>query len=183
MNTVLFLVQTVVGIYTVVLLLRVWFQYCRVDFYNPISQKIVKLTQPVLAPLRKIIPTKFNIDFSAIVLAFLLNLMQYLFLRSVVEFGFALEWTALLAALSVLKTIGKMLFWIIFIRAILSWFSKGSHPLDYLLYQMSEPMLLPIRRILPSTGMIDFAPMVLAFLLILGNNLLLDLLGMFWILA
>lgn len=60
MNTLQFLVQTIVGLYTIVLLLRVWLQWCRVDFYNPFSQTIVKLTQPVLAPLQKFIPTVAN---------------------------------------------------------------------------------------------------------------------------
>ncbi|MBE2894347.1 YggT family protein [Spirabiliibacterium falconis] len=183
MNTLPFLLQTVIGLYTIVLLLRAWFQFCRVDFYNPLSQTVVKLTQPVLAPLRKVIPTKHNLDFAAIVLAFGLNIVLYAGLNSLSET--ALPWSsiAIISAFSLLKTFGKIVFWAIFIRAVLSWFSRGQHPLDYLLYQISEPLLTPIRRILPNTGMIDFAPMVLAFALILANNLLLDIFGILWFYA
>lgn len=183
MNTLPFLLQTVIGLYTIVLLLRAWFQFCRVEFYNPLSQTVVKLTQPVLAPLRKVIPTRKNIDIAAIVLAYALNVVLYASLNSLSET--ALPWSSMLiiAAFSLVKTFGKIIFWAIFIRAVMSWFSRGQHPLDYVLYQISEPLLAPIRRILPSTGMIDFAPMVLAFGLILGNNLLLDIFGALWFYA
>lgn len=56
MNTLTFLLSTVIELYTMVLLLRVWMQWARCDFYNPFSQFVVKITQPIIGPLRRIIP-------------------------------------------------------------------------------------------------------------------------------
>lgn len=56
MNTLTFLLSTVIELYTMVLLLRVWMQWARCDFYNPFSQFVVKVTQPIIGPLRRIIP-------------------------------------------------------------------------------------------------------------------------------
>lgn len=182
MNTLQFLVQTVVGLYTFILVLRAWFQYCQVDFYNPLSQVVVKLTQPVLAPLRKLIPTRKNIDFAALVLAFVLNMLKYPLLAGGFD-GASLPQFALIGVLAVIKAFGEIIFWAILIRAVMSWFSQGNHPLEYQLYRITEPLLAPIRRILPNTGMIDFSVMALAFILIFGNKLLMDFFGALWLLA
>ncbi|MGR3806568.1 YggT family protein [Pasteurella testudinis DSM 23072] len=182
MNTLQFLVQTVIGLYTFILVLRAWFQYCQVDFYNPLSQVVVKLTQPVLAPLRKLIPTRKNIDFAALVLAFVLNMLKYPLLIGSFD-GASLWQFAVIGVLAVVKAFGEMIFWAILIRAVMSWFSQGNHPLEYQLYRITEPLLAPIRRILPNTGMIDFSVMALAFILIFGNKLLMDLFGSLWVLA
>ncbi len=183
MNTSHFLVQTIVGIYTFILVLRAWFQYCQVDFYNPLSQTVVKLTQPVLAPLRKLIPTRNNIDFAALALAFIINTLKYPLLLGSISASLNWGQFALIGVLAVIKTFGEIIFWAILIRAVMSWFSQGNHPLEYQLYRISEPLLAPIRRILPNTGMIDFSVMALAFILILGNNLLLNLFDVLWMLA
>lgn len=183
MNTLQFLIQTVVGIYTFILVLRTWFQYCQVDFYNPLSQTVVKLTQPVLAPLRNIIPTIKNIDLAALVLAMVINMLKYPLLLG--SFTVGLNWGqfVLIGVLAVAKAFGEMIFWAILIRAVMSWFSRGNHPLEYQLYRITEPLLSPIRRILPNTGMIDFSVMALAFILIFSNKLLLDVFGSLWLAA
>ncbi|MGV6987806.1 YggT family protein [Testudinibacter sp. P80/BLE/0925] len=182
MNTLQFLVQTVAGLYTFILILRAWFQYCQVDFYNPLSQVVVKLTQPVLAPLRKLIPTRKNIDFAALAFAFVLNMLKYPLLTGGFD-GASLPQFALIGVLAMIKAFGEIIFWAILIRAVMSWFSQGNHPLEYQLYRITEPLLAPIRRILPNTGMIDFSVMALAFILIFGNKLLMDLFGALWLLA
>lgn len=183
MNTLQFLVQTIVGLYTIVLLLRVWLQWCHVDFYNPFSQTIVKLTQPVLAPLQKFIPTVANINVAALCVAFLINALKYPIIFGDTINSFFSWQIGVTSLLALIKTMGKIIFWIILIRAVMSWFTQGQHPLEYVLHQMSEPLLTPIRKLLPSTGMIDFAPMILAFALILGNSILLDLFGHLWLVA
>lgn len=183
MNTLQFLVQTVVGLYTFILVLRAWFQYCQVDFYNPLSQTVVKLTQPVLAPLRKLIPSRNRIDLAALLLAFVINVLKYPLLLGSLSVGLNWGQLALIGALAVVKAFGEIIFWAILIRAVMSWFSQGNHPLEYQLHRITEPLLAPIRRILPNTGMIDFSVMALAFILILGNKLLLDIFGSLWLAA
>lgn len=185
MNTLQFLIQTIIGVYIFILVAKTWLQYCRVDFYNPLSQTLVKLTQPVLAPLRKIVPMKYNIDFAALLVAFILGAVKLPLLYWLMSGTLSLElpYLLLLGILSVAKAWGEIIFWAIFLRAIMSWFSRGNNPLDYVLYQISEPLLAPIRRILPSTGMLDFSVMVLGIILILLNNVLLDLFGQLWLIA
>ena len=86
----------------------------------------------------------------------------------------------LLGVLSIVRAFGEMILYVIFIGAILSWFRRGNDPLSYLLYQLGEPVLAPIRRLLPKTGMIDFSPMVLAFILFWLNRVLWDLAPTIW---
>ncbi|PJG85718.1 YggT family protein [Conservatibacter flavescens] len=184
MNAIQYLIFTLIGLYSFILVLRAWFQYCKVDFYNPLSQTLVKLTQPVLAPLRKVIPSKNNLDLAALIAAFILSAIKYPALTLIGgQVMPAIPQTLLIGILGVIKTFGEILFWSILIRAILSWFSRGNSPLEYTLYQITEPVLGPIRRLLPSTGMIDFSVMILGFILIFGNKLMYDFFNVLWLLA
>lgn len=185
MNSIQLLLQMVIGVYSTFLLLRAWFQYCRVDYYNPLSQTIVKITQPVLGPIRRIIPTRKNIDFAALFMVFILGTIQaFLILNSMKEANLSLINYVIIGALSVIKQIGTILFWSIFLQAILSWFGQNQQ-LSVILYQMTNFALAPIRRFMPNTGMIHFSPMVLAFALIFINNILASssLIGAYWSLA
>lgn len=184
MNSIQFLILTLIGLYSFILILRAWFQYCRVDFYNPLSQTLVKVTQPVILPLQKIIPTVRNINLAPLLAAFIISALKYPLLNFLIgqtniNWGLAF----ILGGLSVIKTFGEIIFWAILIRAIMSWFSRGNNQAEYLLYQITEPLLSPIRRILPNTGMIDFSVMILGFILIFANKVGYDLFGGLWALA
>ncbi|WP_373277956.1 YggT family protein [Ferrimonas marina] len=155
-----FLVTTLLELYLMVVLLRLWLQYVRADFYNPFSQFVVKATHPILAPMRRVVPSIGRLDSSALLLAFLVG---------------SLIWTAklllsgngwnvivfVLGAVTVLKKAGVLLFWMLLIRAILSWVSQGHNPVEAVLHQLTEPMLAPIRRFLPPMGGLDFSMLVL----------------------
>lgn len=178
MNSIQYLISTLLGLYMLIVMLRMWFQYCSVDFYNPISQAIVKITDPVLVPLRKALPTVKNIDLAAILFVAVLGILGGTWSAEMIGQG----WIhfLLLGVLSVVKVFGEMILYIIFFGAILSWFSRGNDPFGYLLYQLGEPVLSPIRKFLPKTGMIDFSPMILAIALLFGNRLMYDIFGTLW---
>lgn len=76
MNTLTFLLSTVIELYTMVLLLRIWMQWAHCDFYNPFSQFVVKVTQPIIEPLRRVIPAMGGIDFSPMILVLLLYVIN-----------------------------------------------------------------------------------------------------------
>ncbi|MFB0975899.1 MAG: YggT family protein, partial [Tolumonas sp.] len=76
MNTLFFLLDTVFSIYLMVVLLRFWLQWTRADFYNPLSQFCVKLTHPILTPLRRIIPGFRGIDFASLLLAYVVAVLK-----------------------------------------------------------------------------------------------------------
>ena len=120
MNTLTFLLSTVIELYTMALLLRVWMQWSRCDFYNPFSQFIVKITQPIIGPLRRIIPPMGPIDSASALVALVLSFIKAIVLFKVVTFQ-PIIWIA--AVLIVLKTIGLLIFWVLLVMAIMCWVS------------------------------------------------------------
>ncbi len=86
MKTLTFLLSTVIELYTMVVLLRVWMQWARCDFYNPFSQFVVKATQPIVGPLRRIIPAMGPIDSASLLVAFILCVIKAIVLFMVITF-------------------------------------------------------------------------------------------------
>lgn len=166
MKTLTFLLSTVIELYTMVVLLRVWMQWARCDFYNPFSQFVVKATQPVVGPLRRIIPAMGPLDSASLLVAFILCVVKAIVLFMVVTFQ-PIIWIS--ALLILIKTVGSLIFWVLLLMAIMSWVSQGRSPVEYVLMQLADPLLRPIRRLLPSMGGIDFSPMVLVLLLYVIN--------------
>ena len=149
-----------------------------VDYYNPISQFTLKFTQPVIAPLRKVFPVVKKVETAALVLVFLLC-----GLKSILFGGLNLNFFLLLGILGLIKNIGIAIFYVLIAGAILSWFNRGNNPAFYALYQLTEPLLKPIKRILPTVGVIDFSPMVIAIVLLFLNNLFYDYFKVLWVIA
>lgn len=167
MNAMNFLISTAFDLYIMVVLLRIWLQWARADFYNPFSQFIVKATQPVVAPLRRFIPSIGNIDMATVLFAYVLSLGKFLLLQLVVDGGISSfsPTLFLVGFLSLLKAAGGLIFWVLIIRAILSWVSQGQNPMEYVMIQLSDPLLNPIRRFIPPMGGLDLSMLVLFVLL------------------
>lgn len=182
MSSMSFLISTLFDLYIMVVILRIWLQAARADFYNPFSQFVVKATQPVVAPLRRVIPSIGSIDLATIVFAYVLCVVKFVALILVASGGsvsFSPDFL-LLGLLSLLKAAGGLLFWVLLIRAILSWVSQGRSPIEYVFHQLTEPMLAPIRRILPAMGGFDLSVLVLFIALQFVNFLMGDLIGPVW---
>jgi YggT family protein len=183
MLTLTFLVKTVVDTYVMVLLLRVWMQLARSDFYNPFSQFVVKITQPIIGPLRRIIPPLGPFDSASLLLAFVLMTIKYPLLLLIQGGAMSLSpYNLLVGLISVIKSAGHLIFWVMILRALMSWVSQGRSPIDYVMYQLTEPLMAPIRRVLPAMGGIDFSAMVVILILYLINYLGMDLFGELWFL-
>lgn len=181
MLTLTFLVKTLIELYVMVLLIRIWMQWARCDFYNPLAQFIVKITQPVIAPMRKVIPSMGPIDTSSLLLAFILTTIKYPVLLLIQVGALSLDPTNLLVGLlSLIKSAGTLVFWVIIVRSIMSWISQGRSPVEYVLIQMTEPLMSPIRRFLPAMGGIDFSAMVVILILYALNYLGMDLFPGLW---
>lgn len=177
MQFLTFIVPTIIQLYIIILLLRVWMQWVRADFYNPFSQFVVKTTQPIVGPLRRFIPAIGAIDTATLLVAYILTIANILFVMWATN-TLALISIALLpiSFIQLLTYAGKLVFWLILIRAILSWISQGRNPIDYMLMQLTEPLMLPIRRIIPAMGGLDFSAMIVMLILIALNYLRLDIL-------
>lgn len=182
MNSMSFLISTLFDLYIMVVILRIWLQAARADFYNPFSQFIVKATQPVIAPLRRVIPSVGSIDLATVFFAYVLCILKFVALILVASSGsvsFSAEFLYL-GLLSLVKAAGGLLFWVLLIRAILSWVSQGRSPIEYVFHQLTEPMLEPIRRIIPAMGGFDLSVLVLFIGLQFANFLMGDLIGPIW---
>ncbi|WP_087021983.1 YggT family protein [Thaumasiovibrio subtropicus] len=182
MNAIAFLVTTVFDLYIMVVLLRVWLQWSRADFYNPFSQFVVKATQPVVAPLRRLIPPIGSLDLATVLFAYVLSTAKFLVLQLVLTKGavaISPEWL-LIGLMALVKAAGSLVFWVMILRAILSWVSQGRSPVEYVMHQLSEPVLAPIRRILPSMGGIDLSVMVFLIGLNFLNIAIGEFIGPVW---
>lgn len=181
MLTLTFLVKTLIELYVMILLIRIWMQWSRCDFYNPLAQFIVKVTQPIIRPMRKVIPALGPIDTSSLLLAFILTTLKYPVLLLVQVGVLSLDpMNLLVGLLSLLKSAGTIVFWVIIARSLMSWISQGRSPVEYVLIQMTEPMMAPIRRFLPAMGGIDFSAMIVILILYALNYLGMDIFPGLW---
>ena len=160
-----YVLQTLGSLYLLIVLLRFVLQLVRANFYNPLCQFIVKATQPLLKPLRRIIPSMFGLDMSSLVLAILvqLALMALTLLLTYGTIGNPLQ-LLIWSLIGVTALFLKIFFFALIISVILSWVAPGSHnPGAELVNQICEPALAPFRKILPNLGGLDLSP-IFAFL-------------------
>jgi YggT family protein len=173
-NPAVFLIQTLLGLYALVVMLRFLLQLLRVDFYNPLSQFVVKLTSPVLRPLRRVIPGYQGIDFSSLVLAWMVKSLEVFLvvwlLRGSPPLLGALIWS--LPELCAL--ILNIFLFAVLIQVILSWVNPDPfNPTLGVLRRLTDPLLRPAQRILPPIGGLDLSPMLVVIGLVLLEMLLL----------
>jgi len=175
----IYILSTLGTLYISLVLMRFLCQLVRADYYNPISKALVKYTNPLLIPLRKIIPGFFGIDWAALVLAIVLQavLMQILFFilgAGLVNPLLLLPW-AIIALLGLLLT---FYYWGVIIMIIASWVAPHSYnPAMLLLRQIVDPVMAPFRKILPPLGMIDLSPMIFFMVLQIVRSYLMPLLA------
>ena len=162
-----YILQTIGSLYLLVVLLRFILQLVRANFYNPVCQFIVRATQPLLRPLRRLIPSFAGLDLASLVLAILVQLV--LMALTLLLLGYELNNPLQLLVWSIIGVTAlflKVFFFALIISVILSWVAPGTHnPAAELINQICEPLLAPVRRILPSMGGLDLSPIV-AFLLL-----------------
>ncbi|WP_337878890.1 YggT family protein [Rheinheimera sp.] len=175
-DALFFLVSTLIKLYLMVVVLRLWLQAARADFYNPFSQFIVKATNPAVIPLRRFLPSLGGFDTGTWLLAFVICLL-HVSLTQLFQMGQLYVIYLPLGALVLLVTeILQLVFWVLVIRALLSWFSQGRNPMELVLMQLTEPLLRPVRRVIPSLGGLDLSVLVvllgLQFVQILLQSLL-----------
>lgn len=172
MNPFLEIMFMLVRIYTAIVLLRFFLQYFRADYYNPLSQFVIKTTDPLIRPLRRVIPGFGGIDISSLFLAWMIGVASML-LVSLYLGSFAPGRILLLPLLQVATGCFDLFMFLVFMRAILSWFaSPGYNPVFALLGQLTEPLLSRCRRLLPAMSGIDLSPIIALFGLMLASRLI-----------
>lgn len=162
-----YVVQTFLSLYLIAMLLRFLLQVVRADFYNPICQFLVKVTNPLVIPLRRVVPSVAGIDVASLLLAFVLQVACIAALVFIKLGGFPPIGILLIGGvLGVVALLVNIYFFALLAMIILSWVAAGSrHPAIYLLHQITEPVMAPFRKVLPNMGGLDFSP-ILVFILI-----------------
>jgi len=158
-SALVFIVNALTSLYLLLLLLRFWLPWLRADFRNPLAQGILKLTSPVIVPLRRIVPSFGRLDTATILFAFTvqyLSLLLILFLIGA-SASFSIIATSAIAKLVLLSL--NLFMFAIFIRIILSWISPGQYnPATAIITTLTEPVLRPVRRLIPAMGGFDISP-------------------------
>lgn len=173
-NAAVFLINTVFDLYIMAVLLRFLLQLVRADFYNPICQFLISITNPLLLPLRRVFKGLMGIDVAAIILMLLLELIKFsiLFygLQSINPYWHGL---IILSIANIFQQTTSLYLFVIIILAILSWVSPHSltSQIGNLLRLLTEPLLRPIRRLLPSISGFDLSPLVVLICIQLINIL------------
>ncbi len=155
------LIQTLFGLYILVVLLRFLLQLVRADFYNPISQFIVKATQPPLGPLRRIIPGLAGVDVAAVVLLFALQFAEIWLIQVIHGKPPSAAGIGILAVAELIKLTIYLFFFTIIVQVVLSWVNPHAHnPITVLVFRINEPLLRPARRLLPPFSGVDLSPLL-----------------------
>lgn len=171
-SPILFIISTLFDLYVVLVLLRFLLQTLHANFYNPISQFVVKATTPPLKPLRRVIPGFGGQDIAALVLCMLLLFVKYLLFRvlgagavdianALVPIG-SISFVGLIfvAIAEIVASFINIFLFAIFIQVILSWVNPGTYnPAVALIVTICNPVMRPIQRIIPSMGGLDISPM------------------------
>jgi len=173
-DPLVFLIDTLFSLYILAVMLRFLLQWTQADFYNPISQFLVKITHPPLRVMRRFVPAVGRIDSSSLVLALLLQMVANFAILAIKGVMIGIVALMVLSFTDLLKMVIDIFVYAIFAGAILSWFAPGSYGgASSLLYSLTDPILNVCRRLVPDFGGIDLSPLVALVLLQLVKMMIL----------
>ncbi len=172
-SALLFLLNTIFSILTLIFLLRFLMQALKTSFNNPVGQMVIALTDFAVKPVRRFIPSWKKLDLSTLVLACLMQLILQLILLSLVQSQITtntLIWPTVIfsSIIGVVRTLFDIFFYAIILQVILSWVNPHT-PITPVLHSITRPILGPIQKIVPTVSGIDFSPLVAIILLQMLN--------------
>ena len=165
-NASVFLVQTFFGLYLILVLVRFLMQVSRADYYNPICQVVVRLTDPAIKPFNKVLPRILGIDFATLIFALLIQVVAIslvmLLTDNLIFHPTYIGW----ALVGLASMILDIYFFALIAMVIASWIAPYSnHPAMSLIIQLTDPICRPARKLLPPMGGLDFS-IILVFVVI-----------------
>jgi YggT family protein len=159
-NAFAYLIGTLIDLYVAAVLLRLLLQWVRADFYNPICQFLVKVTNPVLVPLRRVIPSIGRLDTASVVLMLALEIMEISIISYIGSTALNIPQIVAFSAIKLIMTLLMTYFFLIIASVILSWIGhRTHHPVVPLVYQLTEPVLRPFRKFIPPIAGLDLSPL------------------------
>jgi YggT family protein len=182
-NSAALLFNALAGLYLLAILLRFMLQLAKADFYNPVSQSVVKVTDPAVRLFRSFIPGYRGIDFSSLILALVVEavaicVLILLYGGSIPSVGFVITW----AFVGVIYFIINIYYYAIIASIIMSFImlfsgNMNPHPILRVIWQLTEPVMAPVRKIIPPMGGLDFSPIFIFIAIGLLQNLLIQTFG------
>lgn len=172
-NPLIFLIQTLGGLYAFVAMLRFLLQLTKADFYNPVSQFVVKVTSPVLMPLRRFIPGFRGMDISSLVLAWLVQTAVLFLVGLLAGLGLASIGAVIWSIPALVELTIDVFIYAVIVRVVLSWVNPNpSNPMVRLIERLTDPVMEPVQRRLPAIGGLDLSPIAVTIGLVLLQMLL-----------
>ena len=156
-----YIIQAIGQLMLFLLLARFWLPWFRADFRNPIAQGILRLTSPIVVPVRRVLPSVGRLDTATILVAYVVQFLLITVLVAIQGRAFNGVSIAIVAAIELVILSLNLFFFVILIRIILGWFAPATHnPLTMMLHSLAEPILAPFRRWVPPMGGIDISPII-----------------------
>ena len=175
--------STIAGLYLLLVVARFLLQLAKADFYNPISQAVFKATDPVVRVLRSFIPGYKGVDFSSLILAFIVQFLAItvtilLYGGAIPSVGFIITWSFI----GVLNFIILFYYYALIASIVMSFVMMFSgnmnpHPILLLVWQITEPIMAPFRRVIPPMGGLDFSPLFIFLIFGLFRNFIYQTFG------
>lgn len=165
-NAGVFLINALFGLYIFAVLLRFLLQLVRADFYNPLCQAIVTVTNPPLRPMRRYIPALRGLDTASIILLMALQMINTWLVAVILGASPAVSGLLVVALAELLSKTVWTFIGAIIIQVILSWVAQGVYnPVISVIYSLTDPLLGPMRNAIPPLGGLDFSPLIAIILL------------------
>lgn len=159
-QALMFIVQFVFGLYSFVIVLRLWLRMVDADYRNPFVMSIAKSTTPVVRKLQKFLPDIRHFETASLVLLLVITLIKLILISFISGYiphiAGLIAWTLA----SMLEVVLDAVFYLMIIMAILSWIPNANPSLYGVLMQITAPILMPVRRVIPLLGGMDVSPIV-----------------------
>jgi YggT family protein len=173
-DPIIFLIDTLFSLYILAVLLRFLLQWCGADFYNPISQFLVKITHPPLRIMRRFVPSIGKIDTSSLILVLTLQMLSDFSILMLKGVSINIGALTILSITQLISLLINVLVFAVFARAILSWMNPGTFSaVTSILTTLTEPLLDICRKVIPDLGGIDLSPLAALLLLQLAKMVIL----------
>ncbi|MDA7773073.1 YggT family protein [Pseudomonadales bacterium] len=154
----IYLIQTFIGLYVLMIMIRFLMQISRVDYYNPICQGIVKITDPAIRPFRTVLPTIRGVNFASLTAAFIVQLIGIVMIMLLSGNPLIHPVYFAWVAIGLFSMIFNIYFFALIIMVISSWIAPySSHPALVLIHQITDPICTPARKLLPPMGGLDLS--------------------------
>jgi YggT family protein len=164
-NASFFLIDTLFDAYIFILLVRIILAFVRADYFNPMTQFFIKLTQPIVGPLRRMLPNYKNFELSSVFLVLVLEAIKFILLAMLIKNFPNLGGILILSVADALRSLLNIFFYAILLQAIMSWLQQGYSPAGELLNRITMPIMRPFQRLIPTIGGIDITPIPVMIIL------------------